>query len=50
MPLSLSTAKTMSSRKASSKVISEYKGKASPGRTGSFNGSSNRRRTKKGKS
>ena len=50
MPLSLSTAKNTSSSKTSKKVISEYKSKASPGRPGSFNGTSDRRRTKKGKS
>jgi hypothetical protein len=49
MPLPLSTAKMTSKRKNSEKVITEYKGKASPRRTSSFNGATNRRQKGTGK-
>lgn len=44
MPLPLSTAKMTSKRKKSGKVMTEFGGKASPSRSGSRNGASNRRR------
>jgi hypothetical protein len=49
MPLPLSTAKMTSKRKGSGKVITEYKGKASPKRTGAFNGATTRRQKGTGK-
>jgi len=47
MALPLSTARQLSVGKRKGKVISEYAGKASPAKKGSFNGATNRRRTKK---
>lgn len=49
MPLPLSTAKMTSKSKKSGKVVSEYSGKASPVKKGSFNGATNRRRKGTGK-
>lgn len=49
MPLPLSTAKMTSRRNKSGKVVSEYAGKASPGRGKSFNGATGRRRKNTGR-
>jgi hypothetical protein len=47
MALPLSTAKQVSRGKTSGKVVSEYAGKASPRKTKSFNGATNRFRPAK---
>lgn len=49
MALSLSTARMTSRNRAGGKVVSEYKSKKSPKRTGSFNGATDRLRRKGGK-
>lgn len=49
MALPLSTAKQLSRRKSSGKVVSEYGAKASPKKTKTFNGATDRFRSTKRK-